>query len=212
MRKTTAAAILSAAIALSQTATAGIPVTVVADVPGQVAQIQNFTQMLKDYAALKSQLETMTRSLDSISGSRGLANLIDSAYDTTVEVNANEVLAAAGIKSASDHGLTGSAADLYDSGNSDAATWLAQSEKSLEQAQERFSDLTGLVAKVNASPDQKDILDLQARIGAEEVLLQNEIVKLSMLQSKAQANQAMYEQQLRQRAIESAGEAQPYDW
>ncbi|WP_338155844.1 type IV secretion system protein [Vibrio alginolyticus] len=32
-----------------------------------------------------------------------------------------------------------------------------------------------MVAKVNAAPDQKDILDLQARIGAEEVMLQNEI-------------------------------------
>lgn len=95
-----------------------------------------------------------------MSGSRGLAGVIDSAYDTAVNVDPNQVLNSAGIRGANEHGLSGDVAELYDSGNQNTATWLGQSQKSLEQAQERFSELTGLVAEVNNSPDRKDVLDL----------------------------------------------------
>ncbi|OBX33917.1 type IV secretion system protein [Halomonas elongata] len=84
--------------------------------------------------------------------------------------------------------------------------------KSLEQAQERFSELTGLVAQVNNSPDQKDILDLQARIGAEEVLLQNEMAKLTMLRSVATANQAVQQRRARQMRIQNSGEPFELKW
>lgn len=141
-----------------------------------------------------------------MSGSRGLAGVIDSIYDTAVNVDPNDVLDNAGIRNSGEHGLSGDVADLYDSGNENTATWLGQSEKSLEQTQERFQALTGLVAEVNNSPDQKDILDLQARIGAEEVMLQNEIAKLTMLRSQAEANRAMHNQRVQQMAIESSGE------
>lgn len=70
------------------------------------------------------------------------------------------MLSEVGIRGANEHGLTGDVADLYDSGNQNTATWLGQSQKFLEQAQERFSELTGLVTEVNNSPYQKDILDL----------------------------------------------------
>ncbi|GGO83787.1 hypothetical protein GCM10011348_28380 [Marinobacterium nitratireducens] len=210
MRKTVGVALLVLAIGWTHSAMAGgIPVIDVSNLNQQLLQVQHMVSQIEQ---LKHQLETARRELDSISGSRGLANLIDSAYDTTVEVSVDDVLTAAGLKNGSQHGLSGSAADLYDSGNSYAATWLAQSEKSLAQAQERFSDLTGLVAKVNASPDQKDILDLQARIGAEEVMLQNEFAKLTMLRSQAEANQAIHVQQVQQMSIESSGELREVSW
>ena len=201
---------LAATISLSQPAMAGgIPVIDVSSLTQQILQVQH---MLNQIEQLKSQLETANRELDSMSGVRGLGNVIDSAYDTGVNVDPNQVLNDAGIRGANEHGLTGDVADLYDSGNQNTATWLGQSQKSLEQAQERFSELTGLVAEVNNSPDQKDVLDLQARIGAEQVMLQNEMAKLSMLRSQAEANQAMHNQRVQQMRVASSGEPFELDW
>lgn len=203
MKKTAIAAILATAIGASQSAMAGgIPVIDVSNLTQQLLQVQH---MLSQIQELQAQLETANKTLDGMSGSRGLASVVDTAYDVSVNVDPDSVLANAGIKSAADHGLNGDVAALYDSGNQNSATWLAQSQKSLEQSQERFADLTGLVAKVNASPDQKDILDLQARISAEEVFLQNEQAKLAMLRSQAEANKAMQNQRIQQMAIESVG-------
>ncbi|WP_129140291.1 type IV secretion system protein [Modicisalibacter coralii] len=201
---------LAATVGLSQPAMAGgIPVIDVSSLTQQILQVQH---MLNQIEQLKSQLETANKELDSMSGVRGLGNVIDSAYDTAVNVDPNQVLSDAGIRGANEHGLTGDVADLYDSGNQNTATWLGQSQKSLEQAQERFSELTGLVAEVNNSPDQKDILDLQARIGAEQVMLQNEMAKLSMFRSQAEANQALHAQRVQQMRVASSGEPFELDW
>jgi len=208
-RKITGVA-LATAITLSQPAMAGgIPVIDVSNLAQQLLQVQH---MLSQIQELQAQLETANKTLDGMSGSRGLASVVDTAYDVAVNVDPDAVLANAGIKSAADHGLSGNVADLYDSSNRDAALWLGQSQKSLEQSQERFADLTGLVAKVNASPDQKDILDLQARISAEAVFLQNEQAKLAMLRSQAEANQAMQKQRTQQMVIESFGEPKKIEW
>lgn len=210
MRKKTIAALLATAIGVTQPAMAGgIPVIDVSSLTQQILQVQH---MLNQIEQLKSQLQTANKELDSMSGVRGLGNVIDSAYDTAVNVNPNQVLSDAGIRGASEHGLSGDVADLYDSGNQNTATWLGQSQKSLEQSQERFSELTGLVAEVNNSPDQKDVLDLQARIGAEQVMLQNEMAKLSMLRSQAEANQAMHNQRIQQMTVESSGELREVSW
>lgn len=203
MRRTAIAALLAAAIGASQSVMAsGIPVIDVSSLTQQLLQVQH---MLSQIEELKQQLDTANTQLDRISGSRGLANAINSAYDTAVNIDPDTVLANAGIKSAVEHGLTGDLAELYNSGNQNTAAWLGQSQKSLEQAQDRFHELTGLVSKVNASPDQKDILDLQARIGGEQVMLQNEMAKLTMLRSQAEANQAVHNQRIQQMAIESVG-------
>ena len=201
---------LMATTGLSQPAMAGgIPVIDTSSLAQQFLQVEH---MLSQIEQLQDQLETANRQLDSMSGSRGLAGVIDSAYDTAVNVDPNQVLSNAGIRSANEHGLSGDVADLYDSGNQNTATWLGQSQKSLEQAQERFSELTGLVGQVNNSPDQKDVLDLQARIGAEEVMLQNEMAKLSMLRSQAEASQAMHNQRVQQMRVTSSGEPFELDW
>ncbi|ARS53519.1 type IV secretion system protein [Kushneria konosiri] len=208
-RKTAGIALL-ASIGLTQPALAGgIPVIDVSSLTQQMIQVQH---MLDQIDQLKSQLETANRQLDSMSGVRGMGNVIDSVYDTAVDVEPSQVLIDTGIKGSNEHGLSGDVANLYDSGNRNTATWLGQSQKSLEQAQKRFSELTGLVAEVNNSPDQKDVLDLQARIGAEEVLLQNETAKLSMLRSQAEANQALHAQQIQQMRVASSGEPFELDW
>jgi type IV secretion system protein VirB5 len=187
----------------------GIPVI---DVSNLAQSIQQVMHMLEQIEQLKSQLDVAETQLDRISGSRGMGNVLHSTYDLVVSVDQDEILEDVGLKSAEENGLKGQEAELYDEGNANVALQLGQSQKSLEQATDRFSELSKLVAKVNNCPDQKDILDLQARIQAEQVLLTNEMVKLTMMQAQAQAREAARKQKVRQMTIEATGEYTPIDW
>ena len=188
---------------------AGIPVI---DYSNLAQSIQQVMHMLEQIEKLKSQLEVAKNQLSSIRGIRGLAGIINSKYDKTVGVDTNEIMRSEGLKSAAEKGLVGKTAELFDEGNRNAALRIGQSRKSLQQAQERFDELAKLVAKVNACPDQKDILDLQARIQAEISLLENEKIKLAMIQERAQAAEAVRMQKVRQMAVESTGELKRIDW
>lgn len=203
MKKTAMAALLATAFSFSHPAmSAGIPVIDTTSIAQQILQVQH----------MLTQIERMQDQLDNMSGSRGMADIIDSIYDTAVEVEPVDILSDAGIRSAEEHGLSGEVGEIYDFGNENSATWLGQSEKSLEQAQERFYTLNNLIAQINNSPDAKDIMDLQARISAEQVMLQNEMAKLTMLKSQAEANQSIHEQRIRQMSIEASGSLREVDW
>lgn len=188
--------------------TAGIPVI---DASNLAQAVQQVIHMAEQIEQLKNQLRVAEKQLERMSGSRGMGGLLHSTYDLAVTVNQEEILETVGLRSAEDNGLIGTTAELYDEANRNVALHLGQSQKSLAQSQARYSELSKLVAKVNDSPDQKDILDLQARIQAEQTLLQNETIKLSMLQAEAQAREAAYQQKMRQRLLESGG-YKPIAW
>lgn len=187
----------------------GIPVI---DVSNLAQAVQQVMHMVEQIEQLKNQLEVAEKELDRISGSRSMGGILHSTYDLAVAVDADEVLETVGLNSGEDNGLVGEEAELYDEGNQNVALRLGQSQKSLEQAQERFSELSKLVAKVNDCPDQKDILDLQARIGAEQALLENERIKLAMLQAQAEAREAAHQAHIQQALINSKGNNGPIDW
>lgn len=191
------------------TSAGGIPVI---DVSNLAQAIQQVMHMMEQIEQLKSQLDVAETQLDRISGSRGMGNILHSTYDLVVSVDQNEILEDVGLKSAEENGLVGKEAELYDEANANVALQLGQSQKSLEQATDRFSELSKLVAKVNNCPDQKDILDLQARIQAEQTLLQNEMVKLAMIQAQAEARKAAHEAKVQQALINSKGNNDPIDW
>jgi len=184
----------------------------VIDASNLTQAIQQVMHMAEQIEQLKNQLAVAEQQLDSISGSRSMGGIINSQYDVAMDVNQGEILEDLGLRSAEENGLIGEEATLYDEANENVSLRLGQSQKSLEQAQDRFSELSKLVAKVNNCPDQKDILDLQARIQAEQVLLQNEMVKLAMLQARAEAREAAHKQKIRQMVIETTGEYTPIDW
>jgi type IV secretion system protein VirB5 len=180
----------------------GIPVIDVSSIAQQIIQVEH---MVRQIEQLQEQITLSHQELKNMSGVRGLGNIIDSAYDKSVHVNPNTVLQSQNIKTASQIGLTGELATLHNTQNTNSATALAQSQKSLEQSKERFNALSVLLNKVNDSPEQKDILDLQARISVEQAFLQNEMIKLSMLQSETEAKKAIQIQKIQQMRIESSG-------
>jgi type IV secretion system protein VirB5 len=69
----------------------------------------------------------------------------------------------------------------------------------------RFPALQQLISVLPAAGDQKAVLDLQARIGAENVMLQNEQTKLQTLYQVIQAEERAGELQRRERAISGHG-------
>ena len=86
-----------------------------------------------------------------------------------------------------------------------AALLQAVSRQALANASSRFAALQQLINGIGTASDQKSILDLNARIGAEQAMLQNEQTKLLMLVAAAEAQRWADEQQDRERAIQGQG-------
>lgn len=87
-----------------------------------------------------------------------------------------------------------------------AALLQAVSHAALANASGRFADLQQLITAIGSASDQKSILDLNARIGAEQAMLENERTKLSMVVAAARAQRWAEEEQDRERAIAGQGE------
>jgi type IV secretion system protein VirB5 len=80
------------------------------------------------------------------------------------------------------------------------------SRQALANASGRFADLQQLIDEIASASDQKGILDLNARIGAEEAMLEDERTKLAMLVAVADAQRWADEEQDRERAIAGQGQ------
>ncbi len=81
----------------------------------------------------------------------------------------------------------------------------AVSHQALATTSNRFTSLQQLIDAIARAGDQKSALDLQARIGAETVMLQNEQAKLQVLYQSAQAEQWANEQRTREQAVAGHG-------
>jgi type IV secretion system protein VirB5 len=81
----------------------------------------------------------------------------------------------------------------------------ALAQEALANASGRFSSIQSLIAAISTASDQKAILDLQARIGAELGMLQNEQNKLQILHQATQAQDAVNRQQEREQIIAGHG-------
>ena len=87
-----------------------------------------------------------------------------------------------------------------------AALLQAVSRQALANASSRFADLQQLIDAIGAAGDQKGILDLDARIGAEQAMLENEQTKLAMMVAAAEAQRWADEEQDRERAVDGQGQ------
>jgi len=77
--------------------------------------------------------------------------------------------------------------------------------QALSNASGRFESLQELIDAIATADDQKAILDLQARIAAEQGMLQNEQTKLDVLYRTAQAEEWARTQRSREQAIADIG-------
>lgn len=86
-----------------------------------------------------------------------------------------------------------------------AATLQVTTGQALSAASNRFNSIQQLIDAIPRAADQKGILDLQARIQAEQGMLQNEQTKLDVLYQAAQAEEWARKQRAREQAIAGIG-------
>lgn len=89
---------------------------------------------------------------------------------------------------------------------SSVAVFQVLARQALANTSARFASLQQLIDAIGSASDQKAVLELQARIGAEQSMLQNEQTKLQVLQQAAQAERWALEEHAQEQAIAWQGQ------
>jgi type IV secretion system protein VirB5 len=189
-----------------------------------IQQAQTLTQQLQKAEA---QLAQAQQQYQSMTGTRGMQNLLSgtnrnylpsswSQLTTALsqpggtygalssgiqsQVTANAVLTAAQLALLSPAERT-----QVQSARQTAATLQTTASQAMSTTSARFASIQQLINAIGSAQDAKAILDLQARISGEQVMLQNENTKLQLLFQAAQAQEWARQQQAREQAISSIG-------
>ncbi len=188
-------------------------------------QVETLNQAL---TTARSQLTQAQQEFQAITGSRGMQNLLSGTIRNYLPSNMAELTAAlsqvnsgySGLSAAIQAAAQGNAvltpAGLsalptdqrirVSAGRSTVALLQGIASSALSNSSSRFSDIQQLIGAIGSAADQKAALDLQARIGAEAGMLQNEQTKLQSLYQAAQAQQWVNAQQDREAVIAGHGQ------
>jgi type IV secretion system protein VirB5 len=192
-----------------------------------VVDVGAIAQLIEQLETARSHLEQAYREYESMTGGRGMEQLlagtvrnylpsdwqaleqalngVDGDYSALAGqlaalVDANAVLTPEELAHISDPER-----EQLESARRSAALLQATSRQALEATSERFEALQGLINAIPGAEDQKAVLDLQARIGAEQAMLQNENTKLMVLYQAAQAEEVARRQRASELAIANIG-------
>ena len=88
---------------------------------------------------------------------------------------------------------------------SSTALLQAMTQQALATTSARFQSLQQLIAAIPQATDEKASLDLQARISAEETMLQNDQIKMGVLYQLAHAESQDNDERAREQAISDIG-------
>ena len=212
-------AVALVSIAASATSAQGIPVIDIANL------VQTIQQVLNDVTKIENQVEqirALQSQLSSITGARRLGDVLNNpALQNYVPANAFTVVNAVDTRGYAGLGATAKvlrdAAMIYNcrdrAGVAQTAceAELAQpyQQKGLLQdamgsASGRLAQIRALMTQVGASGDQKAVLELQARIGAENAMLTHELTQIQMLQGMADSEERIARARDRERQYEMA--------
>jgi type IV secretion system protein VirB5 len=204
---------------VASTAHAGIPVI---DSTSIAQQIQQVVSWGVQFQQMQQQLQRMQQQFDSLNGSRGMANLVNNPatrqylpadYQTILNSgygNSAAIRTASKVRGIEDTRINAGSdtALAFEANAMQAALNRATAEDGYRKASERFADIQVLLNRVNTAPDAKDMADLQGRIQAEQVMLQNETAKLAMLGQVAQAQRDLAAQrslEIRMKSVATPG-------
>ncbi|RYF59771.1 MAG: P-type DNA transfer protein VirB5 [Comamonadaceae bacterium] len=214
LKAVAAACVVASACGAGNAHATGIPVIDIANL------IQTVQQVINDITEINNQVEQIAQlknQLKSINGVRNLGNVFNNpALKNYVPAEAHVYLNA--VNTSGYSGLSGTAKVLRDIGMvyncmdlvGDARTRCqaelagAYQQKGLLQdamksAAGRLSQIQSLMGQINATTDQKAVLEIQARIGAENALLAHEMSQLQMLQGMADSEERIARSRERER-------------
>ncbi len=200
-----------------------------------VIDVASVTQLISEVQTLQQQLQTARDHLSqaqaeyqSITGSRGMEQLLSGIARNYLPPDWDALASAAQGSGGSYPALTAAIraatsanailtaqdlASLSPTGNQHIqaarqtlAMLQAVSHQGLATTSNRFASLQQLIDALSRASDQKAVLDLQARIAAEQGMLMNEQIKLQMLYESIQANRWADEQRGQERVIAAQGQ------
>lgn len=213
-----AAIALAAALCAGESHAQGIPVIDVANLIQTIQQVMNDITKIENQIAQIRELQTQVAS---INGIRNLGNVFNSAgLNNYVPANAFTVVNAidssgygaltSTAKSLRDAGMVYNCLDLAGMARTTCQATLAQpyQQKGLLQdamraASGRLAQINSLMAQINATTDQKAVLEIQARIGAENALLAHEVSQVQMLVGMADSEERIARSRDRERQYEA---------
>jgi type IV secretion system protein VirB5 len=217
---------LGAFLALAGSGTAWAQWAVV-DV-GAIAQlVQEGATLAQELATAQQELQQVQQQYQSLTGARGMEQLLAGTARNYLPVNGSELQALfaqgnspyAALSGAMQQALSANA--VLSAGQ--LATLTAQQQASLigqrrtaaalqavtadalTVTSNRFAALQQLINAIGAASDPKAVLDLQARISSEQGMLQNEQTKLAILYQAAVGAQWVNAQQTREWAVSGQG-------
>lgn len=181
----------------------------------------NVAQAISSVTQLKAQLDQQKQIFQSMNGARGMGQLLNNpALRNYLPADWQKVYD--GLAQGGYSGLTGSAMAILKA-NGLNCTAFNSTQRALcerqagkdaqdkafgldayEQANRRIDQIEGLMNQINQTGDPKAIAELNARIQAENALIQNEQIKLQMFTQLSQAEDKLIRQQQKQRAYEEA--------
>jgi len=218
------AAVLALPLIAAQPAQAALPVIDVASIAQLTTQLRTLQEQL---LTARNQLLQAQAELRSMTGGRGMERLLGGTVRNYLPMDWNEV---AGALAGAGAGYPAFGADLASlmaanavlppqaiaalapeeqdelaAARRMAALLQAVSRQALARTSERFASLQQLIDAIGAAGDQKAILDLQARITAEQGMLQNEQTKLNILRQAAEAETWAGRERTRERVLAGHG-------
>lgn len=192
---------------------AGIPtIDAVSNITRAIEFAQTVVQWGVELEEMRRHYDQMREEYRAMNGSRNWGNTARNDYEansdtwneTLNDTNYDAVADAArlvGIDEAAFDPASPAAIAMQNQQNTNAFNRVV-SEESFNRAQARLANLEELVDSINSATDQKDIQDVQARIQAEQVLLQNEQARMTMVAALQQNQRDIAEQQNRERLIQ----------
>ncbi|HEY2678048.1 MAG TPA: type IV secretion system protein [Steroidobacteraceae bacterium] len=221
---------VKALLAILVTSIAGIPGAraqwAVVDAPAIVQLIQEVQTAAQQLATARNQLLQAQQALQTMTGDRGMEQLLGTINRNYLPSNWTQVTAALqgsggyGTLSADAQSIVNSNAvlspqqlatlpatgqQLIQAQRQWGAMQQALAHQALANASSRFAAIQTLISSIASAADQKGILDLQARINAELGMLQNEQSKNQLLSQSAQAQASSLNLQAREQVIDGHG-------
>jgi type IV secretion system protein VirB5 len=205
-------------------AQAQIPVTDIGAIAQLISELQTLEQQLQvardELAQAQSEYQAMT-------GDRGMERLLagtvrnylpptwpdiqgaaaggNSAFPDLASAIQSALSANAVLSDAQLAALAPADRQALQADRQSAALQQVLAQQALAVTSDRFASLQQLIDAIPTATDAKAALDLQARIGAEQTLLQNEQSKLALLKQAAQADVLANQVRAREQALAAQG-------
>jgi type IV secretion system protein VirB5 len=189
----------------------------VIDVASLAQLIQEVQQMEQALQTAQNQLSQAQQEYQSITGSRGMQSLLSGinrnylpttwsqlptalAAPIAATVSANAILTPGQVAA-----LSPAEQQVLNGARGNAALLQVAAQEAYATTSSRFASIQQLISAIPTATDQKGILDLQARVQAEQGMLQNESTKVQVLYQAAQAAEWARRQQAREQVVASVG-------